>query len=31
MMADVKVTCITKLNPQGSHEHIPHIGNIIAG
>lgn len=31
MMADVKVTCITKLDPQGSHEHISHIGNIIAG
>lgn len=31
MMADVNVTCMTKLDPQGSHDHIPHIGNTIAG
>ena len=26
-MADVQVTCITKPNPQSSHEHITHLGN----
>lgn len=30
-MADVKVTCITKLHPQSSHEHITHLGNPAAG
>jgi hypothetical protein len=30
-MADVKVTCITKPNPQSSHEHITHLGNPAAG
>lgn len=26
-MADVRVTCITKPNPQSAHEHITHLGN----
>jgi hypothetical protein len=26
-MADVQVTCITKPNPQSTHEHITHLGN----
>ena len=26
-MADAKVTCITKPNPQSPHEHITHLGN----
>jgi hypothetical protein len=26
-MADVKVTCITKPNPENRHEHITHVGN----
>ncbi len=30
-MADVKVTCITMVDLQNSHEHITHIGNTIAG
>lgn len=30
-MADVKVTCITKLYPRSSHEHITHLGNPAAG
>lgn len=30
-MADVQVTCITKPNPQSSHEHITHLGNPRAG
>ena len=30
-MADVKVTCITKPNPQSLHEHITHLGNPAAG
>jgi hypothetical protein len=29
-MADVKVTCITKPNPQSPHEHITHLGNPAA-
>jgi hypothetical protein len=27
-MADVRVTCITKPNPQSAHEHITAIGGI---
>lgn len=27
-MADVQVTCITKLNASSSHEHITHIGGV---
>jgi hypothetical protein len=27
-MADVRVTCITKPNPQSPHEHITHIGSL---
>ena len=30
-MADVKVTCITKPNPQSPHEHITHLGNPATG
>jgi Protein of unknown function (DUF3892) len=30
-MADVKVTCITKPNPQSLHEHITHLGNPMNG
>lgn len=30
-MADVRVTCIIKPNPQSSHEHITHLGNPAAG
>lgn len=30
-MADVRVTCITKPNPQSPHEHITHLGNPSAG
>ncbi|HEY6240490.1 MAG TPA: DUF3892 domain-containing protein [Burkholderiales bacterium] len=30
-MADVQVTCITKPNPEGSHEHITHLGNPAGG
>ncbi len=30
-MADVKVTCITKPNPQSTHEHITHLGNPAVG
>lgn len=30
-MADVEITCITKPNPQSSHEHITHVGNPKAG
>ena len=26
-MADCQITCITKSNPQGTHEHITHVGN----
>lgn len=26
-MADVRVTCIIKPNPQSPHEHITHVGN----
>jgi hypothetical protein len=26
-MADCQITCITKPNPQSSHEHITHVGN----
>lgn len=26
-MADAKITCITKPNPQSPHEHITHLGN----
>ncbi len=26
-MADVRVTCIRKPNPQSPHEHITHLGN----
>lgn len=26
-MADVRVTCITKLSLMSSHEHITHLGN----
>jgi hypothetical protein len=26
-MPDVQVTCITKPNPQSTHEHITHLGN----
>ena len=29
-MADVQITCITKPNPQSSHEHITHVGNPTA-
>jgi hypothetical protein len=29
-MADCRVTCITKLHPLSSHEHITHIGNPTA-
>lgn len=29
-MADVQVTCITKPNPESSHEHITHLGNPAA-
>ncbi len=29
-MADVRVTCITKPNPQSPHEHITHVGNPAA-
>lgn len=28
-MADVQVTCITKSLPQGNHEHITHLGDIL--
>ena len=30
-MADVQVTCITKPNPQSSHEHLTELGNPRAG
>lgn len=30
-MADVQVTCTTKLHPQGQHEHITHLGNPRVG
>jgi hypothetical protein len=30
-MADVQVTCITKPNPQSTHEHITHLGNPSLG
>lgn len=30
-MADVKVTCITKPNPQSTHEHITHLDNPAVG
>jgi hypothetical protein len=30
-MADVQVTCISKSHPQGSHEHITHLGNPAGG
>jgi hypothetical protein len=30
-MADARVTCITKPNPQSPHEHITHLGNPAAG
>ena len=30
-MADVQVTCITKLHPDSPHEHITHLGNPQAG
>ncbi len=30
-MADCRVTCITKPNPQSPHEHITHLGNPEAG
>lgn len=30
-MADVQVTCITKTHPQGTHEHITHIGDVKGG
>jgi uncharacterized protein DUF3892 len=26
-MADCQITCITKPNPQSTHEHITHVGN----
>ena len=26
-MANCQITCITKPNPQSSHEHITHVGN----
>lgn len=26
-MSDAQVTCITKPNPQSTHEHITHLGN----
>jgi hypothetical protein len=26
-MSDCQVTCIIKVNPQGLHEHITHLGN----
>jgi hypothetical protein len=29
-MADVRVNCITKLHPQGTHEHITHLGNPLS-
>lgn len=29
-MADVQITCITKIHPQSSHEHITHVGNPAA-
>ena len=31
LMADVKVTCITKPHPQSPHEHITHLGNPTVG
>jgi hypothetical protein len=31
IMADVRVTCITKAHPQSSHEHITNLGNQAAG
>ena len=30
-MTNVQITCITKPNPQSSHEHITHVGNPAAG
>ncbi len=30
-MADVRVTCITKLHPQNRYEHITHLGNPSTG
>jgi len=30
-MADCQITCITKPDPQSSHEHITHVGNPGAG
>ncbi|CAM3391642.1 MULTISPECIES: DUF3892 domain-containing protein [Cupriavidus] len=29
-MADARVTCISKPNPQSPHEHITHLGNPAA-
>lgn len=26
-MADVRITCILKSQPQGGHDHITHVGN----
>jgi hypothetical protein len=31
IMADVRVTCIEKPDPDSPHEHITHIGNPAAG
>jgi hypothetical protein len=30
-MADVRVTCITKPQPQSPHEHITHVGDSRVG
>lgn len=30
-MADVRVTCIDKPDPQSPHQHITHLGNPAAG
>jgi hypothetical protein len=30
-MGDFRVTCITKPNPQSTHEHITHIGGLDNG
>ncbi len=30
-MTDVQVTCITKPDPQSTHEYITHLGNPAAG
>lgn len=30
-MSDCQITCITKSDPQSSHEHITHVGNPSAG